>query len=101
MRLLLAIRRRWALFALMALYAYLTVHTLSGSQGIASWVEYDAASVELADELAQLRDARSKLEADAEALSSQALQLDVLDSRAREQLWASRESEIIIPLPVR
>ena len=101
MRVLHAIRRRWALFALIALYAYLTVHTLSGSQGIASLVEYDAASERLAAELEELRLARAALERKSDALSSDALQLDALDMRARSQLWASREDELILPIPNR
>ena len=99
MRFLLAIKARWPVFALLALYAYLTVHTLSGSQGVMRWVDYEQDTVQLVDELAALKESRKALEDEAAALSSKALQLDILDQRARELLYASREDELIIPLP--
>ena len=101
MRAFLAIRKRWPLFALLALYAYLTMHMLSGQQGVVSWGDYDDSIAQLSGEVGTLKSERERLEAEADALSSKALQLDVLDQRAREMLWASREDEIVIPLPLR
>jgi len=97
-RFLLAIKARWPVFALLALYAYLTVHTLSGSQGVMRWVDYEQDMTVLAGDLEALQKQREALELEAAALSSKALQLDVLDQRARELIYASREDELIIPL---
>ena len=93
-----AIRRRWPVFALLSLYLYLTVHMLSGSQGLMQWVEHEDKAVRLQSQLEMLQRTHTALEGDANALSSSALQLDRLDQAARRVLWASRESELVIPM---
>jgi|GEM_PF-3647852 len=89
-------KARWALFALVLLYVYLTVHILSGSQGVTGWVDAEARADVLTQEVAALRLERARLTAEVESLATDSLELDVIDMRARERLFASREGELII-----
>ena len=98
MRRLLALRHRWPLFALAALYLYLLVHIVSGAVGMASWTGYEADAVRLRADLAALEAERAELEARAERLSSRALDLDALDIAARRVLYASTPDELVIPI---
>ena len=98
LRILPALKRRWGLFALLALYGYLTVHILSGSQGLASGKAYQRDAVRLRADLASVTAEREALEREAAALASVGLQLDVADQRAREVLFAARPEEWVILL---
>ena len=98
MRHLLALRRRWPLLSLLTLYAYLAVHTLSGAGGLASWSSYEAEAERLASDLSTLQAERARLNARASRLSSRSLDLDALDIAARRALYASQETELVIPI---
>ena len=97
-RLLHTVRTRWALFALVLLYLYLTVHVLSGSQGLSGWAESEVEAERLSRELAALRVEREALEQETRALASEGFEIDVLDMRARARLFASREGEWVMPI---
>ena len=93
------VRARWALLMLALLYVYLTVHMVSGSQGLSGWAEAEAEAERLSREVAALRVEREALADEARALASGNPEIDVLDMRARERLFASREGELVLQLP--
>lgn len=96
MRVVAFIRRRWGLWALLAIYAYLTVHMLSGSEGWASWRSAERDAVALRGDVERLSAERELLRVRAAAMGSQSLQLDVADSNARRKLFVAREGEMVI-----
>ena len=91
-------RRRAPALGLLCLYAYLAFHAFSGSQGLLSWMSYSDEATRLEADLTNRRAARAALQADVDALSSDALDLDALDIAARRKLFVSDAKEVTIYL---
>ena len=89
-------RRNWPFLALLGFYIYLAFHALSGNQGLVSWVDYenDITHYQAALEGAQIE--RLILEARTNALRASQLDLDVLDIKAREQVFLARPEDVTI-----
>jgi len=87
------IRSKWPIFALIALYVYLAFHALSGSQGLMRWVDYEGDINRAEARLESVTEKREALEAHAEWLGSEQLDLDILDIKARELLFVSYPKE--------
>ena len=88
-----SIRRKWPLFALITLYAYLAFHAFSGSQGLMRLVDYENDILKNEAKLAILTQKRLALEDHANALKAEGLDLDKLDIKARELLFVSGTKE--------
>ena len=84
------------MLALLVLYAYVGFHAVSGSQGVTRWMEHSEAAERLTVELAQLQDRRAALQAEVDALSARALDLDALDIEARRMLFVAKPGEVTI-----
>ena len=87
------IRQKWPIFALITLYIYLAFHAFSGSQGLMRWVDYEVDIRRNEIKLAAVTEKRKSLEARANALKADGLDLDKLDIKAREMLFASQTKE--------
>lgn len=87
------IRSKWPLFALITLYIYLAFHAFSGSQGLMRWVDYENDIERNQARLEAVTARREALEAHAESLKASQLDLDTLDIKSREMLFASRPKE--------
>ena len=87
------IRQKWPIFALITLYIYLAFHAFSGSQGLMRWVDYEGDIRRNEIKLAAVTEKRKSLEARANALKADGLDLDKLDIKAREMLFASQTKE--------
>ncbi len=90
------IREKFPVIALLSLYAYLAFHAFSGSQGLMRWVSYAEQSKKLEAKHEALLERRSHLQSQVDALDPKALDLDVLDERARETLHVSDTKDITI-----
>lgn len=84
------------MLALLVLYAYVGFHALSGSQGVTRWMEHADTAERLTVELAALQDRRAALQAEVDALSASALDLDALDIEARRMLFVAKPGEVTI-----
>ena len=93
---LLHLRHQWPLVAICAFYIYLAFHALSGSQGLMRWVDYEQDIVRHQASLEDIRAERAKLEAHADSLKTEHLDLDMLDIKARQYLFVSRPEELTI-----
>ena len=89
-------KRRAPFLALLALYAYIGFHALSGSQGVTRWMDYSDRSERLSAELETLQAARAELQGQVDRLSARSLDLDTLDVEARRTLFVSKPGEITI-----
>jgi len=87
------IRTKWPIFALITLYIYLAFHAFSGSQGLMRWVDYEGDIKRHEVRLAAVTEKRIALEAQANALKADGLDLDKLDMKAREMLFVSQTKE--------
>lgn len=92
----LELRRRAPVFALLALYAYIGFHAVSGSQGLSQWWSHQNRSDRLTAELAALEAHRMELQSAVDRLSAQSLDLDTLDIEARRTLYVAKPGEITI-----
>ena len=90
------LKRRAPAFALIALYAYLGYHALSGSQGLVRWMEQTDRAGVLQAELDALTARRATLQAEVDRLSARSLDLDTLDIEARRTLFVAKPGEITI-----
>ena len=90
------LRHRAPAAALVAIYAYIGYHAISGSQGIMQWVEYEAKAEQLELKLEKLSERRNALQSDVDRLSASGLDLDTLDIEARQILYVARPEEITI-----
>ena len=93
---LLQLRREWPILAICAFYIYLAFHALSGSQGLMRWVDYEKDIVRQQDQLVAMKEKRAQLEAQANALRTDQLDLDALEIKAREYLFVARPEELTI-----
>jgi len=90
------LRRHAPALGLIILYAYLAFHAFSGSQGVLSWMSYSDEADSLRTKL-EAREARhAELKARVEGLSSDSLDLDVLETVARRDLFVSGANEVTI-----
>jgi cell division protein FtsB len=87
-----------AVFAIVviALMSYLTFAALQGEHGLFRLFQIEAQEKKLRAELAELRTARETIENKTERLSTDALDLDLLDEQARKTLGLGRPDEILI-----
>jgi len=90
------IRNSWPVLALCVFYIYLAFHALSGSQGLVSWVDYEADIKRHQAELVLLQMERERLESRTDALRASQLDLDALDIKAREMVFVSHPNELTI-----
>ena len=87
------LRSKWPLFALITLYIYLAFHAFSGSQGLMRWVDYENDIERNKMRLEAVTAKREALEAHANNLKADGLDLDTLDIKSREMLFTSRPKE--------
>ncbi|HRO10988.1 septum formation initiator family protein [Amaricoccus sp.] len=80
-----------------ALMGYLSFAALQGEHGLLSLFRIEAQETRLAGELAALQAERARISNKAERLSTERLDLDLLDEQARKVLGLGRPDEIIIP----
>ena len=90
------LRTKWPVLALCLFYFYLAFHALSGNQGLMRWVDYEAYIKTSSAQLEALKLERGLLEARANNLRSNPLNLDSLDIKARETLFNSHPNELTI-----
>ncbi len=90
------IRREWPVIAIAAFYVYLTFHALSGNQGLMRWVDYENDIITYQAKLEAAQSRRADLESHASALKASQIDLDLLDLKAREYLFATRSEELTI-----
>jgi cell division protein FtsB len=89
-------KRRAPALGLIALYAYLAFHAFSGSQGVLSWVSYSDQAEVLQAKLTAVQARHQALKTQVEALSSEGLDLDVLEIAVRRDLYVSDANEVTI-----
>ena len=80
-----------------ALTSYLTFAALQGEHGLFSLFRVQAEEGELREELGALKAERATIQNKTTRLSTETLDLDLLDERARRVLALGRPDEIIIP----
>lgn len=87
-----------AVFAIvvMALMGYLSFAALQGEHGLLSLFRVEAQEARLRDELAALQAERATISNKTERLSTEHLDLDLLDEQARRTLGLGRPDEVII-----
>jgi len=93
-----AIRKALPTVFLAGLVVYFGYHGLSGDQGILAWAGYQARIAELEAELSVARAEREALERRADRLRADALDLDLVDERARDLLNFARPGDYIVRL---
>lgn len=93
-------RRKSALFdvGLVAVIAYLVVHTITGRHGLVSHVRLQEHERALSAELAELQARRSALELEVRRLRPSSLDWDYVEERARRFLHMARPDEALVPL---
>jgi cell division protein FtsB len=79
-----------------ALMGYLSFAALQGEHGLLSLFRLEAQETRLQGELAALRADRAEIANRTERLSTEHLDLDLLDEQARKVLGVGRPDEIII-----
>ena len=88
--------RYWP-FAICAIfYIYLIGHVFTGRQGLLRWMDYRNDISRLETRLAILKSEREAYEVQAQLISSQSIDLDILDIKAREKLVVSYPNEVTI-----
>jgi len=92
-------RFRGAIFAtaLIAMMSYLTFAALQGEHGLFTLFQIEAQETRLHAELAELVTERARIENKTRRLSTESLDLDLLDEQARKVLSLARADEILIP----
>lgn len=80
-----------------ALTSYLTFAALQGEHGLFSLFRVQAEETELREELAGLKAERATIQNKTTRLSTDTLDLDLLDEQARKVLALGRSDEIILP----
>ena len=79
-----------------ALFTYLSLAALQGEHGLFSLFRTESEETRLQEELDALRAERAAIANKTHRLSSEALDLDLLDEQARRGLGLGRPDEIII-----
>jgi cell division protein FtsB len=79
-----------------ALLCYLTFAALQGEHGLFSLFQVEAQENRLRTELTELRSQREEISNRTRRLSSEHLDLDLLDEQARKVLGLGRADEIIV-----
>ena len=90
------LRYKWPIIALCIFYFYLAFHALSGNQGLMRWVDYESNIARNTAALSQLQSERTALQARADSLAAEQLNIDVLDMEARRILFNSHPNEYTI-----
>lgn len=80
---------------------YLAFHALNGERGLYAYLKQSRNLEVSQQELAKLTQEREQLQNRVRLLSSDSLDLDLLDEQARRVLGSARESEIVIILDSR
>jgi len=83
------LQRSWPVLAICMFYIYLAFHALSGSQGLMSWVDYEADIDRLTSELEALEARKANLEFQIDSLRRDGLNRDLLDYKASELAFYS------------
>jgi cell division protein FtsB len=84
--------------ALGAAVLYLSVHTVVGRQGLASYIELQDQERALIAERAGLIERRDALSADVARLDPRNPDLDLIDERARKLLFAAHPDEVLVEI---
>ena len=89
---------RGAVFAIVviALIAYLAIAAFQGEHGLFNLFRIEAQEAQLRSELAALQAERAAILNKTQRLSSESVDLDLLDEQARKVLGLGRPDEIII-----
>lgn len=77
---------------------YLSAHALTGRQGLLAYMELQQQERTLTAELGALNDEKIALEARADRMRPDALDLDYLEERARELLAAGNPNDLVFAL---
>lgn len=96
-----AVRRWTTSLAIAAGIAYFGGHALTGQSGLLAWANYKHRIGELTAELDQTVAMRADLEARAERLRDDTLDLDYVEERARVLLGMGHPSDIVVPASTR
>jgi len=91
-----AIRRALPTLFLAGLVVYFAYHAMSGDQGLLAWAGYKARLAELEAEAAAAEAERLTLEARADRLRDNGLDLDLVDERARDILGFAHPDDYVI-----
>ena len=83
--------------ALVSMMGYLTLAALQGEHGLFRLFQIEAQEAKLRAELAALRIERAGIENKTRRLSTDSLDLELLDEQARKVLSLARTDEILIP----
>ncbi len=83
------------LFCVLVLF-YLAFHSVSGERGVVALFKEDRNLELLKAELEQVRSEREALESKVHRLSSNSLDLDLLDEQARRVLGLAGKNEVVI-----
>lgn len=78
---------------------YFAFHMLTGDQGVLNWMGYKSEIQTLESDIAYITAERARLQATADALSPQNLDMDKIDERARALLGYVHPDDIVIQLP--
>lgn len=87
-----------SLFLVFILF-YLSFHAISGERGFYAWFKESKRLEQLKAELADITAKREAYEHRIKLLSSQSIDLDMLDEQARKVLGYTRPDEIVILTP--
>jgi cell division protein FtsB len=88
-------------FAFAMLIAYFSYHALNGEQGVLNWIVVKNRIAETEVELAAARAERLDLEARAERLRSDSLDLDYVEERSRAILNVAHPRDFIVKTDAR
>lgn len=83
------------LLAVLVLF-YLTFHAISGERGVVALFKESRKLVQLKEELARVTAEREALDTKVKGLSSNSLDLDLLDERARLVLGLVGKKEVVV-----
>lgn len=84
-----------SLFCVLLLF-YLAFHTVSGERGVFALLRENSKLESLKAQLAEVRSERESLEKKVSKLSSDNLDLDLLDEQARNVLGAAGKDEVVV-----
>jgi cell division protein FtsB len=88
----------WPLFCALAFF-YIGFHAISGDRGLYAWLKESRRLDVLKEELGETTAKREAYEKKVSLLSSQSLDVDMLDERARAVLGFVGSDEVMVLLP--
>lgn len=88
----------WPMFCALAFF-YIGFHAISGDRGLYAWLKESRRLDAVKEELAEATAKREAYEKKVSLLSSQSLDIDMLDERARAVLGFTGSDEVMVLLP--